>query len=140
MNMATATLTTTAAIRAVANVCATDADFCYTMTGGIVFPKQCAPVSSFRCERFRFAEGSIVFICDTAATKGRMEAIAIKKVELITDSFLQIIPIYIDTTNRRWNEDELCTQNEAKELALDYNERQLAAIEEQIDALCPDNP
>lgn len=114
-----------------------DDDFCYTMSGGIDMG-DCATVVKSRCVRFRFGVGSTVFVCRTARTKGKLEAVVIKKVNLINNNgtFGLFIPIYIDTFNRCWEERELCTQAEAIELAQTHLLKQLVKAQTFIDSFC----
>lgn len=112
-------------------------DFCYTMNGGIVMGG-CAVVTTAKCVTFRFAEGSTVFICDQAASHGKLVAIRIKKVVLINNrtTYGAYVPIYIDTLNGRWTEDELCSQSEAIDFAESYLQAQLSEAQTLINSLC----
>ncbi len=112
-------------------------DFCYTMSGGVVMG-DCAFVSKSECVRFKYGIGSTVFICNTASTKGKLEAVVIKKVNLINNrpTLDTFVPIYIDTFNACWEEIELCTQQEAIELAQDSLLKTLEETQEFIDSFC----
>lgn len=80
---------------------------------------------------YRYKEGSILYICNKARTKGVMEAICVKSVRLMVVN--GVIPIYVDTTNRLWNEDELCTESAAKSLAITYLQNLRDSLERQLE-------
>jgi hypothetical protein len=80
---------------------------------------------------YRFAEGSIVYSV-RKAMRGIMERVAIKSVRLVANRRTQgrQIPLYTDTFNSLWNENQLCTEAEARDYAIAYLERrQQDAIE-----------
>lgn len=74
---------------------------------------------------YEWGEGSVVFSVQQAK-KGIMEPVAIKSVRLISNcrTYGKIVPIYKDTNNWLWNEDDLCVEATAKALALAYLRQQ----------------
>ena len=92
----------------------------------------CTGYSVFQYVKFRFPEGSIVYVCQKAK-KGILEAIAIKKV-LLNGQFL--IPIYVSTYNAVFNENELCTYFEAVNSLRLYYGNQISKIDKQINKIC----
>jgi hypothetical protein len=111
-------------------------DYCYTMSGGISMGG-CAVTTSTQCITFKYAEGSLLYICEKA-DQGKLEAVKIKRVDLISHdlTYGQIVPIYIDTLNGRWEEYELCTQQEAVDAATLYYTAQLEDVQDLIDSYC----
>ncbi|MHA2043388.1 MAG: hypothetical protein ACW99G_01265 [Candidatus Thorarchaeota archaeon] len=112
-------------------------NYCYTMSGGITMGG-CAVTTSAKCVTYKFAEDSLVYICEKAFDEGKLEAVKIKRVDLIANfsTFGNIVPIYTDTLNGRWEEHELCSQQTAVEAAKLYYEAQLADAQDLIDSLC----
>ena len=104
----------------------------YTGSGGIRIGG-CAGTKYIFTLTFRFAEGSIVYFC-AAARKGRLEKVAIKKVNLVNNkkTFGKVVPIYKDTFNSLYNEDELCTEREAITLAMQFYQSQADTAQELI--------
>ena len=94
----------------------------YTATGGISL-FGCARVKKSFYYTYKYGENSIVFL-RYKAIRGVLEKIAIKKV--ILQSGYQtgglIVPLYQDTLNGYFNEEELCTHQEAVDLAKAYYE------------------
>lgn len=82
---------------------------------------------------YKFAEGSVVFSCAKAA-KGTLEKLVIKEVRLLNNNktYLHWVPLYIDTLNGIWNENELCSELDARNLAVNYLQQQQQNI---LDAL-----
>jgi hypothetical protein len=78
-----------------------------------------------------FDAGSLVYVCKSASKKGILEAVFIKKVKLVDDQGV-IIPLYIDTFNWLHNENDLCTQDEAVNLAIIYQESVIATVQNQL--------
>ena len=93
---------------------------------------------------YNYAVGSIVYNINKAKI-GILNAVAIKKVRIINSMPTPVnnnkIPsiyepigdrhttiLYQDTYNGLWNEDELCSEQEATDLAIAYLERRQAAI------------
>lgn len=99
----------------------------YTASGGInVFG--CARIRQSDYYLYKYGENSIVFL-RYKAVRGTLEKIAIKKV-IIKQSiktYGQIVPLYQDTLNAYYNEEELCTHQEAVDLAKIYYESIKAA-------------
>lgn len=78
---------------------------------------------------YAFAVGSFVYSKKKAATKGVYERMCIKDViypaKMLegmrrTQTFQWIAPLYVDTLNGLWNEDELVSYGEATRLIQDY--------------------
>ena len=67
---------------------------------------------------YKWAEGSILF-SKQKAMKGRLEEIYIKTV-LLNRSYNQIIPIYKDSYNSLWNEEDLVEESDAISLIQDF--------------------
>lgn len=67
---------------------------------------------------YKWAEHSILFSKEKAK-KGKLEEIYIKTV-LLNRSYNQIIPIYKDSYNSLWNEEDLVDANEAVVLIQEY--------------------
>lgn len=86
-----------------------------------------------RSVSYKFEINSIVYSIDKAR-RGVMEAVAIKDVRLISNrrTYNQIIPLYVDTFNSLWNEDDLCSELEAQTIAIEYLERLEILIQNQI--------
>lgn len=92
----------------------------YSATGKIsIFG--CAKTQKSIYYNYKYGENSIVFL-RYKAVKGVLEKIAIKKVILQSGrkTFGQIVPLYQDTYNSLYNENDLCTHQEAIELAIIY--------------------
>jgi hypothetical protein len=70
---------------------------------------------------YKWGENSILYV-KYKAQKGILETVAIKRVLLNggKKTFNKIIPIYQDTLNSLWNENDLILAEEARSLALDY--------------------
>lgn len=81
----------------------------------------CGGGTSFKTYTYRYAEGSIVYSLAKAA-RGIIHPIAIKAVKLKNLTQPQVTAIYVDTYNSLWNEDMLCTESEAQQVALSYLE------------------
>lgn len=78
---------------------------------------------------YKYREGSTVFSCQKAAN-GVLEAVAIKSVRLVLNqqTFGRIVPLYQDTFNRLWNENELCDEATAIVTATSYLQAQQDAL------------
>jgi hypothetical protein len=70
-----------------------------------------------------YSVGDILFVA-RKARHGEMERVCVKKIAFITDTD---IPVYIDTFNSSWMEDDLLGYTEAQTVALAYLENQLIA-------------
>jgi len=94
----------------------------YTGSGGInIFG--CARIKQSNYYTYKYGENSIVFL-RYKAVRGVLEKIAIKKV-ILKQGYRtggQVIPLYQDTFNAYYNEEELCTHQEAVDLATIYFE------------------
>lgn len=86
------------------------------------------------CRSFRFAEGSTVYLCQKASAQGIIEAVSIRKVFLNGGN--QYIPIYLDSYNTTYAEDELCSQSDAIAAATAYWNNLLEETNEAINILC----
>lgn len=88
---------------------------------GTVYTKGCAITKKITYINYKYGENSIVYL-KYKAEKGIIERIAIKRVLLNSGpkTYNQIIPIYQDTLNSLYNEDELILEADAKALALAY--------------------
>jgi hypothetical protein len=94
----------------------------YTGTGGInIFG--CASVQHYDYYNYLYGENSIVFL-RYKAIRGVLEKIAIKKVILKQNirTYGKIVPLYQDNLNAYYNEEELCTHQEAVDLAIIFYE------------------
>jgi hypothetical protein len=82
-------------------------------------------------EVFRFAPGTTVFNC-YKASRGVLERLTIKRIDLLKNrrTYNRYVPLYVDTLNSLYNEDELCTETEAVELATFFYTKQLAEIDQ----------
>ena len=84
----------------------------------------CANFEIINKYRHLFAIGSVVFNKDKALKQGKLESVAIKKVEIAypnsTYSGTKVLFKYTDTYNSIWFEDELVWQAEAVDLATAY--------------------
>jgi hypothetical protein len=76
---------------------------------------------------YDYAEGSIVYDIKKAK-KGILLAIAIKKVNIVGNIDGKITIMYTDTDNHLWNQYDLCSRQEARDLAINYLERKQAEI------------
>ena len=78
---------------------------------------------------YKYSEGSIVYIVE-AANKGHIKYVCIKEVRLMcnANTNYKIQPLYVDTVNNLWNEGDLCTEIEARALAVNYLQRERAKI------------
>jgi|GEM_PF-3364150 len=94
----------------------------YTALGGInLFG--CARVKFSAYYIYKYGENSIVFL-RYKAVRGVLEKVAIKKV-ILQSGFKTgglIVPLYQDTLNAYYNEEELCTHQEGVDLAKAYYE------------------
>ena len=76
---------------------------------------------------YKWGEGSILYV-KYRAEQGVIERIAIKKLLLNNVQDNYAVPIYKDTFNRLWNEDDLILEDEARQIAVTYLEKVLAVI------------
>jgi hypothetical protein len=110
-------------------------DFTYVGSGGFKLGG-CAVVRKEACYNHKYEVGSTVYICDKAANKGKLEPIYIKKVRINFDKFNFPVVVYQEKNNRCFLEYELCTHQEALELAIMYHEDQLLGALEFIESQC----
>lgn len=71
---------------------------------------------------YKWGERSIVYV-KPKAVKGILEKIAVKKV-ILNNISGQYIPVYQDTLNSLYNEEELITEYEARVLVQEFIDRQ----------------
>lgn len=78
---------------------------------------------------YKWGENSVVYV-KHKALKGILERVAIKRVILNSGpkTFNKIVPIYEDTFNSLWNEDDLLYESEAREFALAYWQKREADL------------
>jgi hypothetical protein len=100
----------------------------YTGSGGAT-TGGCALTFRYVYIEYKWGENSVLYI-KHKAVKGILERIAIKRVMLNSGPKTgnQIVPIYQDTLNSLWNEDDLIIESEARDLALAYWEAREAQI------------
>lgn len=104
----------------------------YTASGGAK-TGGCALASRYVYIPYKWGENSVLYI-KHKAVKGILERVAIKRVILNSGPKTgnQIVPIYQDTLNSLWNEDELIIEADARSLSLTYWEaRELQIAEAQ---------
>ena len=68
---------------------------------------------------YRYNEGSRVYILAKAIKEGKLESVVVRKVEVKTFSG-QVLIFYVDGTNARWKESDLCPQSQAVDIAEQY--------------------
>lgn len=102
--------------------------YSYTATGGATF-NGCAATEKITYINYRWGENSVLYVL-AKAQKGILEQVAIKRVILNSGrkTFNQVIPIYQDTLNSLWNENDLILEADARTLAAAYWEARQAAI------------
>lgn len=117
-------------------------NFTYTATGSI----RVGGCSSYKWSynyRYAFAIGSILYL-KPKALKGVLEKVVVKDVRFPRKSdptrrllcrFCDLYPLYVDTLNALFNEEELITREEAVELIRDYQEK-LRNDQEQLALNC----
>lgn len=94
----------------------------YIGTGGAI-TSGCATTSYLVYNKYKWIVNSILYIKHKAA-KGVLERIAIKRVILNRGPKTggQLVPIYQDTLNSLWNEEDLILESEANELVQTYRQ------------------
>jgi hypothetical protein len=90
---------------------------------GSVKTKGCADTSRHVFITYNWSENSILFV-KKKAMKGILEKIAIKRVILNVKNGFSVIPIYQDTLNSLWNENDLLIEQDARDFAIAYWEQQ----------------
>lgn len=93
----------------------------------------CAPAIQAVTYSYNFQEGSIVFSVEKAK-KGILEKLVVKIVKIVVNKKTQgqVVVLYIDTLNGLWNENELCSFNEAKAFAVEYLENYQLALQNAL--------
>lgn len=94
----------------------------YTYEGdGIVTTHGYAIVKKKSYINYKWGENSILFV-KSKAIKGCLEKVCIKKVIINygPNTYNKVIPLYQDTLNSLWNENDLIEELDAKNLALEY--------------------
>ena len=88
---------------------------------GTAYTKGCAHTKKITYIQYKYGENSIVYL-KYKAEKGIIERIAIKRVLLNSGpkTYNKIVPIYQDTLNSLYNENELILEADARALALAY--------------------
>jgi hypothetical protein len=97
---------------------------------GFVVVSGCARIERRIFVNYRWGERSVVFL-KYKAEKGIMEKIAVKKV-ILNFKLGSYTPVYMDTLNSLYNEEELINEEQAKTLVQLYIDRQKSAIAASI--------
>lgn len=97
---------------------------------GKVSVSACARVEKRIFVLYKWGERSVVFV-KHKATKGILEKVAVKKV-FLNFKLGFYTPIYMDTLNSLYNEEDLINEQEAKSLVQQYIDRQKSAIAASI--------
>lgn len=97
---------------------------------GFVIVSGCARVERRIFINYKWGERSVVFL-KYKAEKGIMEKIAVKKV-ILNFKLGSYTPVYMDTLNSLYNEEELINEEQAKTLVQIYIDRQKSAIAASI--------
>jgi hypothetical protein len=100
---------------------------------GSIKTKGCADTSRHVFITYKWSENSILFV-KKKSMNGILEKIAIKRVILNVKNGFSVIPIYQDTLNSLWNENELVIEQDARDFAIAYWEQQRDKI---IERECP---
>lgn len=95
---------------------------------GVTKTSGCAMTSSLVYTPYKWSVNSILYI-KHKANKGILERVAIKRV-ILNSAYNQIVPIYQDTLNSLWNEDDLLIEGQARDLAIAYLELRESQIAE----------
>lgn len=98
--------------------------------GGLIYVSGCSRIERRIFAIYKWGERSVVFL-KYKAEKGILEKIAIKEV-LLNFKFGFYKPVYMDTLNSLYNEEELINEQQARMLAQAYINRRKAAIAESI--------
>jgi hypothetical protein len=93
--------------------------FSYTSAGSTIV-RGCADYILSQNYHVKYANGAIVYNRNKARQKGKLEKLAIRSHRIVPGNVL-----YKDSFNGLWNEDELCSQQEAIDLALLHYEEQI---------------
>lgn len=92
----------------------------------------CASVEVYKIYTTDFAIRDIVFRRDKAENEGLLSKHVIKKIIINT----QEDPLYVDTFNAVFLQEELVSHAEALDLVTQYELDQIAALEEYLDQEC----
>jgi hypothetical protein len=106
--------------------------FEYTSGGGIGLGG-CGGRRVTLYRHFRFGPGDTVYLC-YRAIRGVLERVTIKRINIVQNERTagQIIPLYVDTYNSIYNEDDLCTEAQAIAKANYFYNKQLVEIDELL--------
>jgi hypothetical protein len=102
----------------------------YSYVGsGTVKTGGCAIVEKYAYIEYKWGENSTLYVKEKAE-KGILERVVIKRVILNSNAktFLKVIPIYQDTLNSLYNENDLIVECDARNLATAYWEARQAAL------------
>jgi len=83
---------------------------------------------------YKYVEGSILYL-RSKATKGILEKITIRNVKIILDRNVYT-PIYYDSYNWAYNENELCIESDAFALAESFYKNKIYEIDNYINSIC----
>lgn len=97
---------------------------------GIIQTFGCARIEKDIYVLYKWGERSVVFL-KPKALKGVLEKVAVKKVYL-NFKLGRYTPIYQDTLNSLYNEEELISEVEARSLAQEYIDREEERISDNI--------
>ena len=108
----------------------------YTGSGGLNV-LGCASVSKIICVVYKYAEGSRLWL-KYKAIKGCLESVVIKRVDFLQNrnTYNRMVPLYVDTYNAFYNENELIDEATAIELAKQYYEQQAALALKALSVSC----
>lgn len=101
------------------------------LSSGTIKTGGCAKTGKKLYLTHKFSENSIVYL-KFKAKKGVLERIAIKKVILRAGpkSYNTVVPLYQDTLNSLYNEEDLISELEARTIAVEYWENVLLQVRE----------
>lgn len=104
-------------------------EYIETPTGGAE-AGGCATIDTIYNFTIDYQPGDILYSRQKALKEGKFEKVVIKKLKTVKHNSPHglVHPIYWDTFNSVWNEDDLVTYAEAVELSLIYYQRQLYRI------------
>ncbi len=101
-------------------------DFSYIGSGSLIF-NGCAVVTFTVNLISKFQNNITLYIIAEAELEGELRPVHIKKILFndISNPAYSYVTLYVDTFNRIWAENELCIKNDAIDIAVVYEERQL---------------
>lgn len=102
----------------------------YYFGSGSIETLGCAKVQKNIYVLYKWGERSVVYV-KPKAVRGILEKIAVKKV-FLNYKLGQYTPIYQDTLNSLYNEEELISELEARTLAQDYIDREQQRVAANI--------